>query len=120
MVRCLIGLYLTFLLASIIFGGDTHYHVLDLTSYASHTDIKAAYRRMARKHHPDKVSSLFKESAQDKFVKIQAAHETLIDPERRAVYDEELRELTTGLNPLLYAFFWSTLWLWEVNHTIRT
>jgi len=103
------------MVASLALGGETHYHVLDLSSYANPMEIKTAYRRLARKHHPDKVSPFFKEAAQAKFVKLQAAHEALIDPVSREEYDKELHEVTKTLNPLLLAFFWSTLWLWEVR-----
>lgn len=50
--------------------------VLGLSSDASHEEIKAAYRRMAMKHHPDRGGS------QDKFQEIKVAYEQLMKPSR--------------------------------------
>jgi DnaJ like chaperone protein len=60
------------------------YAILEVTPDASDDEIKKAYRRMAMKHHPDKLRDLgeaYQKSAQEKFVKIQEAYE-LIKKER--------------------------------------
>jgi len=52
---------------------------------ASQDEIKRAYRKLARKYHPD-VSK--EKDAEDKFKELQEAHEVLRDPEKRAAYDQ--------------------------------
>jgi len=52
---------------------------------ASQDDIKRAYRKLARKYHPD-VSK--EKDAEEKFKELQEAHEVLKDPEKRAAYDQ--------------------------------
>jgi curved DNA-binding protein len=52
---------------------------------ASQDEIKRAYRRLARKFHPD-VSK--EANAEDKFKEVQEAYEVLKDPQRRAAYDQ--------------------------------
>jgi len=56
------------------------YAVLEIQSSATDDEVKAAYRRMAMKNHPDKVASLGPEvqkAAEEKFRKIQNAYETI-------------------------------------------
>jgi len=62
-----------------------YYATLGLAKDASAEDIKSAYRRLARKYHPD----VSKESnAEAKFKEMGEAYETLKDPEKRAAYDQ--------------------------------
>lgn len=59
---------------------DSAYAVLEISSNATNEEVKLAYRRMAMKHHPDKVSTLGPEvqkAAEEKFRKIQEAYETI-------------------------------------------
>jgi curved DNA-binding protein len=63
----------------------THYHALDVPKDASADDIKRAYRKMARKYHPDVNPGA---DADDKFKAAGAAYEVLSDPEKRAAYDQ--------------------------------
>ena len=59
---------------------DTAYKILELDTNASVSEIKAAYRKMAKKYHPDKVLHLGKEhqkGAEKKFRKVQEAYEQL-------------------------------------------
>ena len=58
-----------------------HYQTLGVDRNATPDDIKRAYRRMASQHHPDKGGD------KNKFQEIQAAYETLSDPQRRAQHD---------------------------------
>ena len=62
-----------------------YYAVLGVSESASPEDIKKAYRKLARKYHPD-VSK--EENASDKFKDVGEAYEVLKDPEKRAEYDE--------------------------------
>lgn len=62
-----------------------YYAVLGVSESASPEDIKKAYRKLARKYHPD-VSK--EENASGKFKDVSEAYEVLKDPEKRAEYDE--------------------------------
>lgn len=62
-----------------------YYKVLGIDKKATPDDIKQAYRRLARKYHPD-VSK--EANAEDKFKNVQEAYEVLKDPEKRTAYDE--------------------------------
>ncbi len=62
-----------------------YYAVLGLDKKASADAIKQAYRRLARKFHPD-VSK--EANAEEKFKNLQEAYEVLKDPEKRAAYDQ--------------------------------
>ena len=62
-----------------------YYASLGLERGASEEDIKKAYRRLARKYHPD-VSK--ETGAEEKFKEIAEAYQTLKDPEKRAAYDQ--------------------------------
>lgn len=61
-------------------SSDNAYKILEISKQATVTEIKAAYRKMAKKHHPDKVVHLGKEhqkGAEEKFRQVQAAYEQL-------------------------------------------
>ena len=62
-----------------------YYATLGVARTASHDEIKRAYRKLARKYHPD-VSK--EPDAELRFKEVAEAHEALIDPERRAAYDD--------------------------------
>lgn len=62
-----------------------YYKILGIEKKASADDIKQAYRRLARKYHPD-VSK--EKNAEDKFKDLQEAYEVLKDKEKRAAYDD--------------------------------
>ena len=63
-----------------------YYKVLELDKNATQSDIKKAYRKLARKYHPDLNPK--DTEAQKKFQQINEAHEVLIDPEKRKKYDQ--------------------------------
>lgn len=62
-----------------------YYQIMGLARTASQDDIKRAYRKLARKYHPD-VSK--EANAEEKFKELQEAHEVLKDAEKRAAYDQ--------------------------------
>ncbi len=84
------GTLLIFLLVSLIsfqiFAAD-HYTTLELPNGRGSTDgeIKRAFRRLAKRYHPDKNPGNVQ--AADKFRDVHAAYETLSDPIRRVTYD---------------------------------
>ena len=69
-----------------------YYKILGVDRGASDEDIKKAYRRLARKYHPD-VSK--EQNAKEKFQEVSEAYETLRDKEKRAAYDS----LGSGFRP---------------------
>ncbi len=63
-----------------------YYKVLGLDKNASDEDIKKAYRKLARKYHPDLNPN--DAAAKQKFQQINEANEVLSDPEKRKKYDQ--------------------------------
>ena len=63
-----------------------YYKVLGVSKTASQDDIKKAYKKMARKHHPDLNPN--DAEAQRKFQELNEANEVLSDPEKRKKYDQ--------------------------------
>src|ERR1700742_1363585 len=63
-----------------------YYKVLGINKNATADEIKAAYRKLARKHHPD-LNPNDKE-ANKKFQQVNEANEVLSDPEKRKKYDQ--------------------------------
>lgn len=63
-----------------------YYKVLGVDKNATQNDIKKAFRKLARKYHPDLNPN--DSSAKDKFQEINEANEVLSDPEKRKKYDE--------------------------------
>jgi len=70
------------------------YTVLGVARGASADEIKKAYRKLARKHHPDLNPG--NKQAEERFKEISVAHDVLTDPAKRALYDEFGME---GLQP---------------------
>ena len=62
-----------------------YYAILGVAREASPEEIKKAFRRLARKHHPDVAKD--KQGAEAKFKEINEAYEVLGDPEKRRKYD---------------------------------
>jgi len=64
-----------------------YYRILGVKTNASQTEIKSAYRKLARKSHPDLNPN---SEAARQFALLSKAYHTLIDPQERAYYDEQL------------------------------
>lgn len=93
-----------------------YYAILGVPKNAAEKDIKSAYRKLARKWHPDANPKSPKE-AEEKFKEISEAYEVLGDPEKRKKYDvlgpnwqqashqaEQQRRYRTGTNPQDFEF----------------
>jgi hypothetical protein len=65
-----------------------YYRVLGVKPNASQTEIKSAYRKLARKSHPDLNPN---SEAGKQFALLSKAYHTLIDPQERAYYDDQLK-----------------------------
>ena len=63
-----------------------YYETLGISKGSSADDIKSAFRKLARKHHPDLAKE--KKTAEEKFKEINEAYEVLSDSEKRKKYDE--------------------------------
>ena len=63
-----------------------YYELLGIDKDSTEEEIKLAYRKLAKKYHPDlnKTDPLAKE----KFIEIKEAYDTLIDPIKRKIYDQ--------------------------------
>ena len=61
---------------------EDFYQILQIQATATHAQIKAAYRRLAKIYHPDKNPF-----SEEKFKQLKEAYETLIDPAQRKKYD---------------------------------
>ena len=63
-----------------------YYTTLGVPRDASEADIKKAFRKLARQHHPDVAKD--KKAAEEKFKQINEAYDVLSDPEKRKRYDQ--------------------------------
>ncbi|KAK9366273.1 DnaJ domain-containing protein [Lipomyces kononenkoae] len=63
------------------------YEVLNISPTATDEDIRKAYRRLALRHHPDKVDAEKRAEAHIKFQELVFAYGILSDPDRRKIYD---------------------------------
>ncbi len=70
-----------------------YYQILGVNNDASQTEIKRAYKKLARKYHPD-VSN--EKNAEDLFKELGEAYEALKDPEKRAAYDQLRKNWKAG------------------------
>src|SRR5438093_1218195 len=63
-----------------------YYETLSVSKTASEDEIRSAFRKLARKYHPDVAKD--KKVAEEKFKQINEAYEVLSDPEKRRKYDQ--------------------------------
>jgi curved DNA-binding protein len=64
-----------------------YYELLGVERSATEKEIKSAYRKLARKWHPDLHPAAEKKKAEEQFKRINEAYEVLKDPEKRSRYD---------------------------------
>jgi Ca-activated chloride channel homolog len=79
-----------------------YYEILEIPFDATSEEIRSAYRELARRLHPDTNSA---PEAAEKFIDLQTAYETLIEPERRQIYDKTLPASTTTLPLAIHKLF---------------
>jgi molecular chaperone DnaJ len=70
------------------------YKVLGVGKNASDTEIKKAYRKLARQYHPDRNAGDAK--AEERFKEISAAYDVLSDPEKKKAYDQGTGPFAAG------------------------
>lgn len=66
------------------------YELLGIPASGSIGEIKQAYKQLARKYHPDVSPPDRVEEYTQRFIRVQEAYETLSDPRRRAMYDQDM------------------------------
>lgn len=71
------------------------YELLGISESGSFSEIKQAYKQLARKYHPDVSPPDRAEEYTKRFIAVQEAYETLSDPSTRALYD---RDMARGLH----------------------
>ncbi|KAF9557418.1 DnaJ-domain-containing protein [Agrocybe pediades] len=76
-------------LAALVVAGADFYKILDVHKSASEKDIRAAYKRLSKKYHPDKYKG---EDAEERFMQIARAYEVLSDATKRQIYDRHGEE----------------------------
>ena len=69
-----------------------YYEILDVSRVATYEEIKAKYRKLALKYHPDRNPD--NKKAEEMFKKISEAYEILGDKEKRKKYDEKINNNT--------------------------
>ncbi len=69
-------------------NGKDYYQILGVGRNASSEEIKTAYKKLAKEHHPDMVDASNKESAEKRFKEINEAYQVLGDPQKRKMYDQ--------------------------------
>ncbi len=76
-----------------------YYYFLGIKSNASEDEIKKAYRKLSFKYHPDKNEN--DDFFTERFREIQEAYETLIDAERRKIYDQSYGQFQRSYKSVL-------------------
>lgn len=71
----------------------THYETLEVEETASQTEIKRAYRRLAKQFHPDSQTAI---ASHNRIARLNSAYEVLGDPQQRVMYDRQRQGLARG------------------------
>ncbi len=69
-------------------ANKNYYNILGLSKGASQDEIKKAYKKLAKEHHPDMVDKADKEKAENRFKEINEAYQVLSDPQKKKMYDQ--------------------------------
>eukprot|EP00271_Cylindrocystis_brebissonii_P017649 TRINITY_DN4658_c2_g2_i3.p1 TRINITY_DN4658_c2_g2~~TRINITY_DN4658_c2_g2_i3.p1 ORF type:complete len:357 (-),score=50.70 TRINITY_DN4658_c2_g2_i3:172-1242(-) len=89
---------------------EDYYDVLGVPKSATAAEVKKAFRKLAMQYHPD-VST--EENANEKFVRLSAVYEVLVDSEQRALYDKYGREGLEGRANKSAGAAWADVETWE-------
>ena len=73
-----------------------YYEILGVDRKATDQEIKSAYRKAARKHHPDLHAKSDKSAEEEKFKEVNEAYAALGNPEKRAQYDKLGENMRSG------------------------
>lgn len=92
-------------------GDNNYYRILEIPENSTQRDIKIAFRRLARKYHPDRNSAVSDEVMKN----INIAFENLSDPEKRQIYDESLKVLKSNLTSSAEEFEDSDANSWDLS-----
>lgn len=84
---------------------------MEIPENSTQRDIKIAFRRLARKYHPDRNSAVSDEVMKN----INIAFENLSDPEKRQIYDESLKVLKSNLTSNVEEFEDSDANSWDLS-----
>lgn len=76
-----------------------YYYFLGIPQNASAEDIKKAYRKLSLKYHPDKNEN--DDYFSDRFKEVKEAYETLTNPERKRIYDQNLGSQQRNIKSIL-------------------
>lgn len=79
------------LLLVLAYAAEDYYKIMGVPRNADQQTIKKAFKKLSLKYHPDKNKNR-KEWAQEQYVKVANAYETLSDPEKRRTYDAQGEE----------------------------
>lgn len=90
---------------------NNYYRILEIPENSTQRDIKIAFRRLARKYHPDRNSAVTDEVMKN----INIAFENLSDPEKRQIYDESLKVLKSNLTSNVEEFEDSDANSWDLS-----
>ena len=82
--KSIVIIFLFFIIS--VFCQD-YYQILGVSRNADDQQIKKAFKKLSLKYHPDKNKGN-EDAARQEFVKIANAYETLLDPEKRKIYDQ--------------------------------
>lgn len=75
---------------------DNYYKILGVENFASLDEIKMAYRKLSKKFHPDVNDG--DKFFEEKFKELQLVNEILSDPNRRSIYDSNLKRSLQNTN----------------------